>query len=125
MTTKAIGGLIDSIESYKKKAKNLDGKQIKNINNALRKLYKQQREGNPFLVISNAIDQAKARMEDIQPALDSTMSDIIKLEKEIGDTEPTEEQAKALDKLKKKWKELYRSRTIIRIRHSKWYKQCY
>ena len=107
MTNKAIGGLINSIESYKKKAKNLDPKQIKNINNALRKLYKQQREGNPFLVISNAIDQAKARMEDIQPALDSTMSDIIKLEKEIGDTEPTEEQAKALDKLKKKWKELY------------------
>lgn len=107
MTSKAIGGLIDSIESYKKKAKNLDPKQVKNINNALRKLYKQQREGNPFLVISNAIDQAEARMEDIQPALDSTMSDIIKLEKEIGDTEPTEEQAKALDKLKKKWKELY------------------
>lgn len=107
MTNKAIGGLIGSIESYKKKAKNLDPKQIKNINNALRKLYKQQREGNPFSAISNAIDQAKARMEDIQPALDNVMDDIIKLEEEIGDTKPTEEQAKTLDKLKKKWKELY------------------
>lgn len=107
MTDKAIGGLIKRLEEYKKKSKNLDPKQIKRLNDALRKLYKQQREGNPFASIANMLDQAKQRTEDIQPELDSIMSDIIALEKEIGDNDPTEEQAKHLEELKERWKELY------------------
>lgn len=107
LTDRALGGLIKRLEEYKKKSKNLDPKQIKQINNALKNLYKQQREGNPFASIANMLDQAKQRMEDIQPELDSIMSDIIALEKEIGDNDPTEEQAKHLEELKERWKELY------------------
>lgn len=106
MTTKAIGYLINSLERYKKTAKNLDPKQIKQINSALRNLHRQQRQGNPFLQIADAIDRAKARAEEFQPEMDAVMSDIIALEKEIGDNDPTEEQAKHLQSLKDKWKDL-------------------
>ena len=106
MTTKAIGYLINSLEKYKKSAKNLDPKQIKQINSALRNLHRQQRQGNPFLQIADAIDRAKARAEEFQPEMDDVMSDIIALEKEIGDNDPTEEQAKHLKSLKDRWKEL-------------------
>ena len=106
LTDKALGGLIKRIEEYKKKARYLDPKQIKNINNALKNLRKQQREGNPFLQIANAIDEARLRAEQFQPQMDAIMSDIIALEKEIGDNDPTEEQAKHLKTLKDMWKEL-------------------
>lgn len=106
LTDKALGGLIKKIEEYKKKAKYLDPKQIKNINNALKNLRKQQREGNPFLQIANALDEARTRAELFQPEMDAIMSDIIALEKEIGDNDPTEEQAKHLKSLKDMWKEL-------------------
>jgi DNA repair exonuclease SbcCD ATPase subunit len=66
MTNRAIGGLIDSIEKYKKTAKNLDPKQIKQINNALKNLYKQQRSGNPFAAIANAMDEAKSRYDEYE-----------------------------------------------------------
>ena len=81
-------------------------KQIKQINSALRNLHRQQRQGNPFLQIADAIDRAKARAEEFQPEMDDVMSDIIALEKEIGDNDPTEEQAKHLKSLKDRWKEL-------------------
>lgn len=106
MTTRAIGGLISSLERYKKTAKDLTPKQIKQINNALKSLHKQQRQGNPFLQIADAIDRAKERAEEFQPEMDAIMSDIIALEKEIGDNDPTEEQAKHLKSLKDRWKEL-------------------
>ena len=106
LTDKALGSLIKSIEEYKKKAKYLDPKQIKNLNNALKNLRKQQREGNPFLQIANALDEAKERAELFQPEMDAIMSDIIALEKEIGENDPTEEQSKNLKTLKEKWKEL-------------------
>ena len=106
MTTKAIGYLISSIEKYKKTAKGLDPKQIKQINSALRNLHRQQRQGNPFLQIANAIDRAKERAEEFKPEMDAIMSDIIALEKEIGDGEATEEQEKHLKTLKDRWKEL-------------------
>lgn len=106
MTTNAIGYLISSLEKYKKSAKNLDPKQIKQINSALRNLHRQQRQGNPFLQIADAIDSAKARAEEFQPEMDALMSDIIALEKEIGDNDPTEEQAKHLKSLKDRWKDL-------------------
>jgi hypothetical protein len=106
LTDRAIGGLIRRIEEYKKKAKNLDPKQIKNLNNALKNLRKQQREGNPFLQIANAIDEAKERAAELKPEMDSIMSDIIALEKEIGDSDATEEQEKHIKILKERWKEL-------------------
>ena len=106
MTTKAIGYLISSIEKYKKTAKGLDPKQIKQINSALRNLNRQQRQGNPFLQIANAIDRAKERAEEFKPEMDAIMSDIIALEKEIGDGEATEEQEKHIKTLKDRWKEL-------------------
>ena len=59
-TNRAINSLIHSLEEYKKKAKNLDPKQIKQINNALKSLYREQRKGNPFLSIANALDEAKS-----------------------------------------------------------------
>lgn len=106
LTDRALGGLIRRIEEYKKKAKNLDPKQIKNLNNALKNLRKQQREGNPFLQIANAIDEAKERAAELKPEMDSVMSDILALEKEIGDNDATEEQAKQLETLKERWKDL-------------------
>lgn len=106
LTDKALGSLIKSLEEYKKKAKNLDPKQIKNLNNALKNLRKQQREGNPFLQIANALDEAKTRAELFQPEMDAIMSDIIALENEIGNNKPTKEQAKQLNNLKKMWKDL-------------------
>ena len=106
MTTKAIGSLISSLERYKKTAKNLDPKQIKQINSALRNLHRQQRQGNPFLQIADAIDRAKERADEFKPEMDALMSDIIALEEEIGDNDPTEEQAEHLKTLKERWKEL-------------------
>lgn len=106
MTTKAIGYLISSLERYKKSAKNLDPKQIKQINSALRNLHRQQRQGNPFLQIADAIDRAKERADEFKPEMDAIMSDIIALEEEIGDNDPTEEQAKHLQSLKDRWKDL-------------------
>ena len=106
LTDRALGGLIRRIEEYKKKAKNLDPKQIKNLNNALKNLRKQQRDGNPFLQIANAIDAAKERAAELKPEMDSIMSDIIALEEEIGDNDATEEQANHLETLKQRWKDL-------------------
>ena len=106
MTNKAINGLIASLEKYKKSAKNLDPKQIKNINNALKNLYKEQRKNNPFGAITNMLDKAKERMADVLPEMESIMSDIIALEKEIGDGEATEGQIKTLEELKERWQTL-------------------
>ena len=106
LTDMALGGLINSLEEYKKKKKNLDPKQVKQMNSALRNLYRQQRQGNPFLQIANAMNEAQMRAEELKPEMDALMSDIISLEKEIGDNDPTEEQAKHLKSLKDRWKEL-------------------
>lgn len=107
ITNKAINGLIASLEKYKKTAKSLDPKQIKQINNALKNLYKQQRKSNPFGAISDLIDEANERMKTFEPELEATMSKIVALENEIGDNDPTEEQSKRLKTLKDRWKELY------------------
>ena len=106
LTDRALGGLINSLEKYKKKAKNLDPKQVKQMNSALRNLYRQQRQGNPFLQIANAMDEAKMRAEELQPEMEAIESEIKSLEKAIGDNDPTKEQAKHLDELKEKWKNL-------------------
>lgn len=115
MTDKAIGGLIDRLEEYKKSAKNLDPKQIKQLNKALSSLYKQQRQGNPFAAIVNMLDQAKERLADVQPEMDAIMSDIIALEKEIGDNDPTEDQAEHLETLKERWKNLFEQGNVSAV----------
>ena len=106
MTNDAIESLIKSIEKYKKSAKYLDSKQIKQINNALKNLYKEQRKNNPFGAIANMVDEAKERMEDVQPEMDSIMSDIVALKKEMENGEATEEQIKTLEDLEERWKNL-------------------
>lgn len=62
MSYRAINTLIEKIQDYRREAKNLSPKQIKDINKALRDLYKEQRKDNPFASIGNMIDRAKDRM---------------------------------------------------------------
>ena len=106
MTNKAIGGLINSLEKYKKTAKGLDDKQIKRINSALKTLYKEQRKNNPFGAIANMIDEAKERLATVQPELDSIKAKMENIKKEIGDKKPTQEQIKTLEELKDQWEKL-------------------
>lgn len=70
LSSNAINTLIESIERYKKEAQYLTPKQIKQLNQALRKLKNEQRKNNPFLAISNAVEDAKERMLDYQDKID-------------------------------------------------------
>lgn len=107
LTHNALSKLIADLEQYKKKAKYLDDKQIKKINNALISLHKQIRKDNPFLAMGDSMDEARERMSLFQPELDTIMKQIVDLEKEIGDGEGTDKQLKKLADLKKRWKEVY------------------
>ena len=107
LTHNALSKLIADLEQYKKKAKYLDDKQIKKINNALKALHKQIRKDNPFLAMGDSFDEARERMSLFQPELDSIMKQIVKLEKEIGDGKGTDKQLKKLKELKDRWKEVY------------------
>lgn len=107
LTHNALSKLIADLEQYKKKAKYLDDKQIKKINNALISLHKQIRKDNPFLAMGDSMDEARERMSLFQPELDTIMKQIIDLEKEIGDGEGTDKQLKKLADLKKRWGEVY------------------
>lgn len=107
LTHNALSRLIADLEQYKKKAKYLDDKQIKKINNALISLHKQIRKDNPFLAMGDSMDEARERMSLFQPELDSIMKQIVDLEKEIGDGKGTDKQLKKLAKLKNRWKEVY------------------
>lgn len=78
MTHKALELLIEDLEEYKKTAKNLDPKQIKQINKALRDLRKQQRS-NPFAAIANLMEEAQARGEDFKIELDTILDEFSKL----------------------------------------------
>lgn len=106
LTASALGKLIKGLEKYKKEAKNLDPKQIKKINQALSALYKQQRKGNPFHVIADAIAEAKERMDDYTPTITEYEQKIKELEEEEK-RENGLSQDKA-DKLKKLREELKR-----------------
>lgn len=105
MTRDAIGYLIDKINDYKKTAKYLDPKQIKQMNNALKSLYKEQRKNNPFEVLIRAIDQAKENAALFDNKIDNTKDKIKETEKEIAqaqkygyDTTQLEEQLSVLQK---------------------------
>lgn len=107
MTDRAIGGLIKSLEEYKKKAKNLDPKQIRQINNALKNLYKQQRSGNPFKAIANAMQEAKSRASEYDEAIDKTEQEVIRLNAaQDSGIELTEEQKEKLQELEEELKRL-------------------
>lgn len=107
MTNKAIGGLIHSIEQYKKKAKDLSPKQIKQINNALKNLYKQQRGNNPFRILGNAMDEARSRMYNYQVAMDEAGAEIERLiSKRAKNGKLTEQEENRLKNLINRYNEL-------------------
>lgn len=100
LTDRALGMLIDDLEEYKKKAKNLDPKQIKTLNNALRKLRNEQRKDNPFLAIAVAMDEAKGRFEDYQIEIDEVGKAIMDYQRKVSlGIAVTEEETKAYKEL--------------------------
>lgn len=105
MTDKAIGGLITSLEKYKKKAKYLDPKQIKQLNKALIDLYKKQREGNPFKALSIAMMEAKQRVSVYEDELKDTQDELDELSKKQSESF-SEDRAKKIDELIERIKDL-------------------
>jgi hypothetical protein len=114
MTKEAIGSLIDSIEEYKKKAKYLDPKQIKQINNALKALHKEQRKNNPFKSLSNAMDEAKDKAEVFQEEIDSEQEKLNKLSSEmIQSGQVTEETTGKIGTIIERIKELKKAQEEV------------
>lgn len=107
MSKSAIGLLIDQLEKYKRSAKNLSPKQIKQLNSALSKLYKEQRKNNPFKAISNMLDEAKERMATFDEDIKKTQEEIDNLTKKkkenivegIADEETDNNLKKAIKRL--------------------------
>ena len=108
MSKSAIGMLIEQLEKYKRSAKNLSPKQIKQLNSALSKLYKEQRKNNPFKAISNMLDEAKERMSTFDEDIKKTQEEIDNLTKKkkenivegIADDETNNKLKKAIERLK-------------------------
>jgi len=108
MSKSAIGMLIEQLEKYKRSAKNLSPKQIKQLNTALSKLYKEQRKNNPFKAISNMLDEANERMATFDEDIEKTQKEIDNLtnkKKEsiaegIADDETDNKLKKAIKRLK-------------------------
>lgn len=107
MTDSAIEGLINTLIRYKKEAKNLDPKQIKKINQALKSLYRAQRQGNPFALLANAMEEAKERASDFQPEIDKTVQELedLRTQMTLGGENTSELSAKYL-KLTERLKQL-------------------
>lgn len=80
MSRQAIGLLIDRLNEYKKNAKNLDPKDIKKLNNALKALHREMRRGNIFKEMMDAMAQAKERTEEYQQEIDSLVKEYNNLE---------------------------------------------
>lgn len=100
MTQKALHGLIEEIEEYKKKAKHLDPKSIQKINRTLRNLHKQVRKGNPFAAIIDVFDRAKERAEKYDAEIkevSKSIADLTLKQQEKG--ELTDEENKNLGEL--------------------------
>lgn len=108
LTDNALGGLISSLERFKKTEKGLDAKKLKEIDRVIRSLRKQQREGNPFLAIGNAMDEAEERAAELQPQMEEIMRKIVALDKkrESGN-KLTDEEEKELESLNQQWKDLW------------------
>lgn len=113
MSKSAIGMLIEQLEKYKRSAKNLSPKQIKQLNSALSKLYKEQRKNNPFKAISNMLDEAKEHMATFDEDIKKTQEEIDNLTKKkkesivegIADEETDNKLKKAINRLKELKKE--------------------
>ena len=105
LTHKALGMLIDDLVEYKKNAKNLNPKQIKEINRALRSLYREQRKNNPFHSLSDAMDEAADRASVFQEEIDNSNKELLKLENNRSQ-ENIADVAEKIDKLRKKIKKL-------------------
>ena len=107
MSKSAIGMLIKQLEKFKHSAKD-SPKQIKQLNSALSKLYKEQRKNNPFKAISNMLDEAKERMSTFDEDIKKTQEEIDKLTKKkaksiadgIADDETNNKLNKAIERLK-------------------------
>lgn len=114
MTDSAIEGLINTLIRYKKEAKNLDPKQIKKINQALKSLYRAQRQGNPFALLANSMEEAKERASDFQPEIDKTERELEDLRKQmsLGGTNTNELAAKYLT-LTERLKQLRRTQKEV------------
>lgn len=106
LSSKAIGVLIDRLEDYKKHAKDLDPKQIKQLNSALSKLYKEQRKNNPFRAISDMLAQARERFLDYEREINQAEADYAKLSAKAGTVGLTGDEEKLLAKLINRIKEL-------------------
>lgn len=114
LTASALGKLIEGLEKYKKEAKNLDPKQIKKINQALSALYKQQRKGNPFHVIADAIAEAKERMDDYTPTIKEYEQQIKELEEEEKrENGLSQDKAAKLKKLREELKSLKEEQAAV------------
>lgn len=105
LTHKALGMLIDDLVEYKKNAKNLNPKQIKEINRALKSLYKEQRKNNPFLSLANAMDEAADRASVFQEEIDNSNKELLELENNRSQ-ENVADIAEKIDKLRNKIKKL-------------------
>lgn len=108
MTSKAIKNMIKSIEAYKRQAKYLDPKQIKQINSALTKLYKETKKDNPFNVLKIAAMEAHESAQVYDDKIEHVEKRIAELESKEGSL--TLEQITQLQALKLKLEELQRKR---------------
>ena len=111
MTTRALGSLIEKLEEYKRSATNLNPKQIKNLNNALKSLYSEQKKNNPFKAISVMMLEAQNRALNYNDAIDDTRKEIDRLEKEekyaaLSGQESSQERLDRIEELKKRLEEL-------------------
>ena len=107
LTNKALQMLIDRLWEYKRAAKNLDPKDIIKLNNAMRKLRKEQKKDNPFAAFSISMDEAKQRMEQFEPEIQDLESKIKDLwAKDIDQGGLSDEDQKRLEKYVKLYKEL-------------------
>lgn len=78
MTDDALMILIDRLEEYKDKAKDLEPREIRRINEALRKMRRELRSGNPFQAMIEIFEESKVRTQDYE-------LEIGELQKELDD----------------------------------------
>jgi len=106
LTDDALRGLINTLDEYKDKAQDLDPKDIKSINSALRKMHKELRKGNPFTAIIETIQDAKDRAADFQDEINETEQAIVEMYAKLamnggGTDEDYDKLARLEDKLSK------------------------
>ena len=107
LTNKALQMLIDRLWEYKRAAKNLDPKDIIKLNNAMRKLRKEQKKDNPFAAFTISMDESKQRMEQFEPEIQDLEAKIKDLwAKDIDQGGLNDEDQKRLEKYIKLYKEL-------------------